>query len=57
MAALQILTIPDTLVVAGARSPEKAKDLQELSKQYSGRLLTVALDLSDSDTVQVNMQS
>lgn len=45
--------MPDTSVVAGARSPDKAHDLQDLAKQHDGRLLMIALDLSDPDTVQV----
>ena len=57
MTGLQILNMPDTLVIAGVRSPQKAKVLQELSRKYSGRLYTVPLDLSDSDTVQVDRQS
>ena len=53
---MQILSTPDTTVFAGARSPDKAKDLQELSEQYPGRLYLIALDLSDAGTVQVIVQ-
>ena len=53
---LQILDLPNTTVIAGARSPEKAEDLQKLSQQFSGRLVTVPLDLSDSNTVQVTYE-
>lgn len=52
-APLQILDLPNTTVFAGARSPEKAEDLQRLSQQFEGRLFAVPLDLSDSNTVQV----
>ena len=45
--------MPDSSVVAGARSPDKAHDLQDLAKQHDGRLSVIALDLSDPDTVQV----
>lgn len=54
-AGLQILAMPDTKVVATARSPSKADDLQSLAQQYAGRLLIVALDLADNATVQVHI--
>ncbi len=53
---LQILHLPNTTVIAGARSPEKAEDLQRLSQQFEGRLIVLPLDLSDSNTVQVSCE-
>ncbi|DBA78176.1 hypothetical protein WJX79_006992 [Trebouxia sp. C0005] len=53
----QILDLPNTTVIAGARSPEKAADLQKLSQQFEGRLFAVPLDLSDSNTVQAVVET
>ena len=50
---LQILAIPDTVVIAGVRTPEKAQDLQKLTEKHGDRLHIVKLDLADIGTIQV----
>ena len=51
---MQILSLPNSKVVAAARSPAKAVHLQDLQKQHEGRLTLVALDLSKASTAQVS---
>ena len=50
---LQVLAIPDTVVIAGVRTPEKAQDLQKLTETHGDRLHIVKLDLADIGTLQV----
>ena len=50
---MQILARPDTVVVAGARSPDKAKALQQLKQDNSTRLHVVALDVASTSSIQV----
>ncbi len=54
MYIVQILSLPNSKVVAAARSPAKAVHLQDLQKQHEGRLTLVALDLSETSTAQVS---
>ena len=53
LTCLQILSTPGTVVVAGARNPAKATDLQKLAQKYADRLYITPLDLSDTDTIKV----
>ncbi|KAL3131674.1 hypothetical protein ABBQ38_007968 [Trebouxia sp. C0009 RCD-2024] len=48
---VQILAMPDTLVVAGVRTPEKATDLQKLVDKHGDRLHIVKLDLANTETI------
>ncbi|KAL0037385.1 hypothetical protein WJX79_005282 [Trebouxia sp. C0005] len=48
----QILSLPNSKVVAAARSPAKAVHLHDLQKQHEGRLTLVALDLSETSAAQ-----
>lgn len=57
MRIAQILAIPDTLVVAGVRTPEKATDLQKLVDKHGERLHIVKLDLANTDTILVRLSS
>lgn len=50
----QILAMPDTLVVAGVRTPEKATDLQKLVDKHGDRLHIVKLDLANTETITVS---
>lgn len=50
----QILSLPNSKVVAAARSPAKAVHLHDLQKQHEGRLTLVALDLSETSAAQVS---
>ncbi len=54
MIRAQILSLPNSKVIAAARSPAKAVHLQDLQKQHEGRLTLVALDLSETSTAQVS---
>ena len=54
---LQILNLSNGKVVAAARLPPKAAELQELQKQHEGRLTLVSLDLSEPSTAQVSLFS
>ena len=51
--ALQILAVQHTSVVAGARPGENADDLQALSKQHTGRMMIVEVELLDKNSVKV----
>lgn len=51
---MQILAIPDTVIIAGVRTPEKAQDLQKLTEKHGDRLQIVKLDLADIGTIQVS---
>lgn len=53
LAVPQILANEKTVVVAGARSPESSKDLQELHELYSERLHLVPLDVASTSSIQV----
>ncbi|KAL3132419.1 hypothetical protein ABBQ32_008978 [Trebouxia sp. C0010 RCD-2024] len=48
---VQILAMPDTSVVAGVRTPEKAIDLQKLADKHGDRLHIVKLDLANIETI------
>ena len=49
----ELLAHNDTnVVIGGARSPDKYKELQELSQQYKDRFHVIKLDISDSQSVQ-----
>jgi len=50
---LQILSLHNTKVVAGARPGENADDLQALSKKYEGRVMIVEMELLDKESVKV----
>lgn len=50
---LQILALPGTKVIAGARPGENQDDLKLLSDQNEGRLLPVQMELLDKDSVKV----
>lgn len=50
----QILAMPDTSVVAGVRTPEKAIDLQKLADKHGDRLHIVKLDLANIETITVS---
>lgn len=43
----------DAVVLAGARSPEKATGLKELSEKFPGRLHILPLDVSDDESMKV----
>ena len=49
----QFLEQSQVKVVATARQPEKAKELQNLAKQYHGRLSIVQLDNGDEASIEV----
>ena len=51
---LQILALPGTKVIAGARPGENQDDLKLLSDQNEGRLLPVQMELLDKDSVKVS---
>ncbi len=50
---LQILSLHNTKVVAGARPGENADDLHALSKKYEGRVMIVEMELLDKESVKV----
>lgn len=52
---LQILSLQNTKVVAGARPGENAEDLQALSKKYEGRVMIVEMELLDKESVKVSI--
>ena len=54
---LQILSKPDTLVVAGVRTPDKASELQKLAEKHANRLHVVKLDLAEPETVNVRLHT
>ena len=43
----------DSIVIGGARSPEKYEELRELANKYKGRFHILKLDISSSQSVQV----
>ncbi|DBB00497.1 TPA: hypothetical protein ACH3X3_002202 [Trebouxia sp. C0006] len=47
----QILLLEHTTVIACARSPEHASDLQELKAQHKDRLQLVTLDVADTSSI------
>jgi len=53
LCVLQILSLHNTKVVAGARPGEIADDLQALSKKYEGRVMIVEMELLDKESVKV----
>ena len=50
---LQILSRPQTQVVAAARPVDDCSELHALSALHKNRIMIVPLELSDPDTVQV----
>lgn len=50
---LQILSLHNTKVIAGARPGENADDLQALSEKYEGRVMIVQMELLDKESVKV----
>ena len=50
---LQILALPDTTVIACARSPEKSSIIKDLTAQHKERLHLVTLDLANTSSIQV----
>ena len=50
---LQILSLHNSQVIAGARSPEKTPALQDLKQQHADRLHLLTLDVTDLASVQV----
>lgn len=53
LAVLQILANENTVVIAGARSPDSSQDLQELHELHSDRLHLVPLDVASTSSIQV----
>lgn len=50
----QFLERSQVKIVATARQPDKAQELNELLKQYSNRLSIVQLDTSSEESIEVN---
>lgn len=50
---VQILARPNTVVIAGARSPEKADALKQLKQSNPERLHVITLDVSATASIQV----
>lgn len=53
LSSFQILLLEHTTVIACARSPEHASDLQELKAQHKDRLQLVTLDVADTSSIHV----
>lgn len=53
LAVPQILANEQAVVIAGARSPESSKELQELHELHSERLHLVSLDVASTSSIQV----
>lgn len=53
LAVLQILANEQAVVIAGARSPDSSKELQELHELHSERLHLVPLDVASTSSIQV----
>jgi len=50
---LQVLAKDNTVVLAGARSPDKSDSLKSLQRQYSERLQILSLDVACTSSIQV----
>jgi len=50
---LQVLAKDNTVVLAGARSPDKSEFLKSLQRQYSARLQILSLDVACTSSIQV----
>ena len=52
----QFLETTNHRLIATARAPEKAADLQKLASSHDGRLHVVQLDATDDESIQVCVQ-
>lgn len=50
---LQVLAKDHTVVLAGARSPDKSESLKSLQRQYCARLQILSLDVACTSSIQV----
>ncbi|KAK9803014.1 hypothetical protein WJX73_010890 [Symbiochloris irregularis] len=53
----QLLQRPGQKVVAACRNPDNADGLRDLQQQHSGNLSTVALDVTDEDSITAAAES
>eukprot|EP00884_Botryococcus_braunii_P005594 jgi/Botrbrau1/15035/Bobra.320_2s0009.1 len=52
----QILEKPGTVVIAGARDPNRSEGLLELQQKYGDRLHLLVLDVADRDSIKAGME-